>query len=509
MKKAKPLIILVVFIITGMFSTAQTRTIDSLEFAPDTIPIKFQDTPGMPKYCKVTYGRKYVLKIDNINLSMFKVEGSISQKDFNTQKPEIFKAVALPGYLNLRLPAPANLTTDGAPSAEDQTISGNLQNLIEELKKVDSVSKRVNATGGINNELKNLMDDCSSGGGLICDKAVRLFQSFLHVHTNNRDALALAFVSEMKDLITFAENTRPRLESAASGYFSQLKSDKRRMESLVLELQKRIEAAKKPDAGMVLDLKAYQDTLRMKGEYYDSVKVIVDKAVKQIEDLVKFRDENKIHDIAHNFRLINPSTFTYYSKPLKAESDEVTLDFTVSHENPVPCNTPSSINYSAKYKTKGGLKIDFSSGIFLNSGSANFMGRELQYRPVKGADTLTTIEAKDGGKRLMLSVGALMHIYCRSGKNLNFAFSPGLSTTTGLDGLNFHLGASAIFGNENRFVLSAGLTLRESKILDKNYALNTQYEKKYLPETVPLIKVFPKTGFFIAFTYNWSKFSKE
>jgi hypothetical protein len=74
-----------------------------------------------------------------------------------------------------------------------------------------------------------------------------------------------------------------------------------------------------------------------------------------------------------------------------------------------------------------------------------------------------------------------MHIYRRSGTNLNFAFSPGLSITTAFDGLNFHAGASAIIGSRQRLVLTLGMTFREAEVLDKHYQLNTIYPEDALP----------------------------
>ena len=92
---------------------------------------------------------------------------------------------------------------------------------------------------------------------------------------------------------------------------------------------------------------------------------------------------------------------------------------------------------------------------------------------------------------------------------MHLAFSPGLSTSAGFDQLNFHLGVSLIFGNKNRLLVTGGLTLRETKILDRNFDLDTAYETSALPESPPTISVFPKAGYFISLTYNFSKFKSE
>lgn len=140
-------------------------------------------------------------------------------------------------------------------------------------------------------------------------------------------------------------------------------------------------------------------------------------------------------------------------------------------------------------------------------GNDDFIGRDVYYKPIDSATTM--IKSKDGGKRLLLGIGALMHIYWRSESKVNWAISPGLSTSSAFDGLNFHLGGSVLFGGKDRLAITAGIVCREAKILDKEYELDKTYEKAKLPEAVPTIKVFPKFGGFFALTYNWSKLKKQ
>ena len=221
----------------------------------------------------------------------------------------------------------------------------------------------------------------------------------------------------------------------------------------------------------------------------------------------KIKDENKIQNLIDNYNKINASNFTFITDPVKVEADEVTFDIKISSEGLLPCNIPNKKSILEKYKTKGGWKFDFSTGVFFNFGDEDFLGREIQYKPVDTANV--TIESKDGSNRALLSIGALMHIYKRKCGKVQIAFSPGLSTTTGFDELNFHLGLSAIFGRKNRIVFTGGLTFREAKILDTNYEYDTIYKKDELPESPPTIKVFPRTGGFVSLTYNFSKFKSQ
>lgn len=241
--------------------------------------------------------------------------------------------------------------------------------------------------------------------------------------------------------------------------------------------------------------------------YRDSLKAVYTTATESVTQLKKFRDENKIHDLVNNYNMINYSNFTFTSEPIKIKSDEVKFDIKIKTDKQIPCNTPNKLSIIETYKTVGGWKLDFSTGIFFNGGNEDFLGRELQYKSVN--DSVVEIESKDGGKRLLLSVGALMHIYYRRTGSINWAISPGLSTTTAFDGINFHLGGSAILGGENRIVITGGMVLIESKILDKNYNYNKQYFKKNIPDSPPSIKVFPQVGGFVSLSYNFSKYKTQ
>jgi hypothetical protein len=205
--------------------------------------------------------------------------------------------------------------------------------------------------------------------------------------------------------------------------------------------------------------------------------------------------------------MINCSNFTFTSGPIKIKSDEVKIDIRITSNKQLPCNIPTTVGISETYRTEGGWKVDFSTGVFFSGGNPDFLGRELQYKSVD--DSTVIIESRDGGKRLLLSIGALMHIYHRSGGCVNWAISVGLSTSTAFDGLNYLLGGSILLGDENRIVITGGAMLKESKILDKNYKYDTRYLKKDIPGSPPAIKVFPQIGWFVSLTYNFSTFTTE
>ena len=81
----------------------------SLEaYAQKTVPevrsIDFLNPSAVTRYTSAAYGSKIVVRIQNFNRHLYKVNESFTQSDFNTSLPGIFSGVKLPDYLNLALP---------------------------------------------------------------------------------------------------------------------------------------------------------------------------------------------------------------------------------------------------------------------------------------------------------------------------------------------------------------------------------------------------------------------
>lgn len=479
-------------------------------FLPQAIEVNLLDLSNMPKYKIVLHGQSYIMKIENINRSLFKVESTVSQQDHNTAIPEIFKSIKLPGYLNLALPTdPQEVVPKNVGHAPGIT-PGDYKDLIKNnLATIKNSNRRIGATVVLNNEMKNLFSSCDKSFESIKKELDSTVNSFLGISSSDSKVLSAALKSFLETNIQNAVSSNEALDTLVPIHLYSINVKmKENADNIISKLEKEnLNEKDTKNARKLFALKAAKDENELLKNYKDSLKVVVAKASGLVTELKQFRDENKIQDLVNNFNMINYSNFTYTSEPIKVMSDEVKFDIKITSDKLIPCNIPTKISISETYKTKGGLKVDFSTGIFFNGGNQDFLGRELLYKPVN--DSNVKIESKDGGKRLLISVGALMHIYKRSGNNVNWAISPGLSTSTVFDGINFHLGGSAIFGGENRIVITGGMVLRESKILDKNYNYSTQYLKNDMPDSPPTIKVFPKVGWFFSLTYNFSKFKTQ
>lgn len=464
--------------------------------------LKFDESKKeLEKSKALKHGEKLKLEITNINKNLWTILDSSTQQSFNTDIPDIFKGIKLPSYLNLELPAPAQ--QDGAMSPGGGAMK--LDDIKLYLKTIADAQAKMTDAIELNNTYKELYMDCAQEFDDIEKILIDKTKTFLPGGENSRKTQPSALEKLLKKQVTESREALKKLKGGLPLYTEQQYNKiAASMKGPIWEFKNT--ALPKTDARYISLGKAAQqaesDNETIK-RHIESLNEALKNAETVVAELEKFLSDGKIAEFVSNYNLINKSNFTYYTEELKVKEDLVNLNLTFTATKPLACNIPAKQNLDIKLSTYGGVKIDFSTGIFVMFGNQDFLGRDLYYKPVDSATV--SIAAKDGGKRALLGIGALMHIYWRTGRKINYAISPGLSTTTGFDVANFHLGGSLLTGGKNRLAITAGLTLKESKILDKQYQLGTSESKATLPEDPPSIKVFPKAGWFVSLTYNWSK----
>lgn len=483
--------------------------IASAQEVPSNIKIDFLNPTTTKKYKTAKFGDKIVVIIQNINKNLYSINDSLKQSDFNTDLPSIFQGIKLPGYLNLSLPDVSKSSgTAAAPS-----VSNTKNEINKNLMIINDASKYISLTADYNNKLSSLYQRCGEAFSAIEKELRQVTDIYLPSSDGQtRENQIKELRSELEQAISKALSAKTKIEGALPKYISMIEKEIQSLKNGVIWEHENFPTPKtsKNPAVYRRELVAVRNA-RNRNEAYaahkDSVLATVKKAFEQVAEMEKFRDENRIEILVNNYKLINEANFTYVSDTLEVKKDEIQLKIRVKATKALACNGHDKFVFEDTYRTKGGWKVDFSTGIFFNAGNQDFLGRELQYKTAP--DSTVSIQSKDGGNRILLSIGALMHIYVRSGTNLNFAISPGLSTTTSFDGLNFHLGGSLLYGKEDRLVVTLGVTIREAKILDMNYTLDKPYQKTELPEAPPTIKVFPKFGGFLSLTYNWRALQKK
>lgn len=226
---------------------------------------------------------------------------------------------------------------------------------------------------------------------------------------------------------------------------------------------------------------------------------------KTLEDIKTFAKENKVEVLINNYNKLSELYFTYITKPVKPKKDEVEINIDITSDK-LNCVRAVPVNYNQTYQVTGGIKVDFSTGIFFSRGKDDFIDKDLEYIPAPNDSA--TIRDKNVNNKTMLSLGALAHIYWRTDNWINLALSPGVSTTLDISTINLHLGVSALIGRENRAVITFGRVIRQSTVLREGYELNKPYLAKHMPEAPPTEKKFPAAAWFLSLTYNISKFQK-
>ncbi len=472
---------------------------------PSVVTIDFLKPTSVKKYTTAKYGDKIVVKIENINRGLYKIEGSLTQSNLHTDLPEIFSGIKLPGYLNLSLPETPKITSD----AEATPFPGD-----DEIKKsinvINASSTYLNATADFNNKISNLYQSCGVSFDTIEMDLKKITKEYLpSSYGDDRTSQEIGLRTELTKAISSAVGAKTKIEKLLPAYIAGIDLTILNYNNTIIWEWENFPLPK-TNKNYRKGLEGYRNAKNMNDAHKahkDLTIAIVNQAFELVTEMEKFRDENKVEQLVNNYKLINSGNFTYLTDSLDVESDEIKLSIKIEANKPLTCKGYDKLVIEETYRTKGGIKIDFSSGVFFNFGSDDFLGRDIYYKNL--SDTEARIESKDGGGRALLSIGALMHIYKRSGTNFNWGISPGLSTTTAFDGLNFHLGPTFLFGKKERIVITAGITFREAEILDKSYSYNTTYLKSELPESPPTIKVFPISGGFLSVTYNLSSLKKE
>ena len=494
----------------------EVKVIDYLDLAN----AKLDDTFGINK--------KVRIRVANINRFLYKVTLDKSENDYNVTIPTILSGIKLPNFLYSELPGgngvPSILRADNHenPSAEDlrKALKLNVATFLIIQQYVDNAVT-------MHNQIVYLSKSCDKPFTQFIEPTVKgILNNFLLTSSSSIDSLSNILMTELAIRVGKIEEFYLWIED----YYSQWKvknnkqykiSQQKIKTSIALMKEKKFDFA-----SQATQRKFIIDSLGIKAEELDSSMIditlqiwednqaaIVADVNKLIEnfrsvfnDLKKFREEGRLYLIVDDIKKINLSNYSFLTEEMKLTKDETKILISSNSDNLLVCNKPNNEKITVTLRTKGGIKLDFSTGVFLNFGSNEFHGAEYYYKSID--DSNSTIAMKDPGKRVGLAIGALLHIYKRSPSKVKIGAAIGASTTTGFDGMNFHIAPSLILGDKERICFSAGIVGREIKILDKSYNTGQVYNKKDIPADIPMVKRFPLTGLFISLTYNLSVLNK-
>jgi hypothetical protein len=172
------------------------------------------------------------------------------------------------------------------------------------------------------------------------------------------------------------------------------------------------------------------------------------------------------------------------------------------------------------YYTAGGVKVDFSVGLFggslVNKGFTTKTEWFSDTSYVRGPNGVvdTTIESIDSVQRkriikedngnFTIGPAIMTHIYWRSGTDVNFSATLGIAINQ--QALPRYLfGGSVMFGRDSRWVFSSGVALGPIKDLAGGYKVGDVVKLDEL-NTIPLKDVW-KSSVFLSLTFNMGGFN--
>lgn len=175
--------------------------------------------------------------------------------------------------------------------------------------------------------------------------------------------------------------------------------------------------------------------------------------------------------IATLYDLISsPTTFIVTTTPILAKGDIVKYDIEIKPKKEKISVAKREESFSIPVPVVGGLKLDFSTGVFFTTDKR---AMPSSYRLEAKSATDKTIKENGIQNQFVPSVGAMVHVSRKSASWIKPALSFGLGLkSTNLENSSYFLGVSGIAGQEQRFILSIGITGSRVNYLKPEYSAN-------------------------------------
>lgn len=526
------LLIMLTFLIVN-FVSAQQIIPKNKDTAKNYIDID-RLNPKNTYLWKLKYNKVTVLRILNVNKFVFK-NTSAEQTGINffTDMPVALSGIKLPSFTNQSIPSNSKALPDNDQGAEKKSLDTNLCNftspdklisfylaaqhktLVDSLKELYRIGEACKFLAAVADTIGNIKDDPASSWGNIEKRKQDILTGFsIRAKNLSIDTNSITFLSGYKDFIVRADSLLSAIELNTKFLSNKIKK--------IIEPCSNYDTTEKYRKWICLDpcknKKDYylllDDILKVR-KYFQSIESRIDdfnsdfeKAKTLVSDLKAIDKDGKVALLQKSYDQISYQNYNYIADEFIADKDVHDMTLKINSENPVGYNQPQTRTIKIKGLTTGGVKVDFSTGLFFNFGNEDFLGPDYYYEKIDS--TNKQIQKGVKSKKSMLSIGALAHAYIRSTCFIKPALSLGISTTTSFESANIHYGVSALLGKAgkpNRIVITFGGTLREVDLLNQRYSLNTNYTD--LPDTVPLSKFFPKSGWFFAITYNFFSSSSK
>lgn len=260
------------------------------------------------------------------------------------------------------------------------------------------------------------------------------------------------------------------------------------------------------DATEVFNIYTYYSDL--KNNIINNAKVILnDTAIstndkQEIDSIVintkKIESDSVYRKLANFYGEINKERFTVCLLIPRPDADEITINI-IAKIDPKLKITGDSIKISIPLLVRGGIKIDFSPGIFCS----NIVDKEYVNKPSyrNSTDSISGYNLVRNAKvQYSYGFAGYMHVYWRNAGYCN----GGLSLGVGLDQnaqVKIMPGFNLIIGRKQRFILNGGLAFGKMKDLSPIQSESHLYKTI----TNPIYSESYSFGWFGGISYNLTK----
>ncbi|MDQ3141653.1 MAG: hypothetical protein M3Q56_05330, partial [Bacteroidota bacterium] len=389
------------------------------------------------------------IKIVNLNRNIYIVNSTITSENYYTTRPDLFAKFS-------ETPVP-EISPNGFVKFDlnIDILSGtrNVLNFnIEEINKLqESITSRMDAMDSARNEfindysvimefikyhksIVNLVNDTRSFDSIEADfmeMTVRYLRKadreLLNIDTNSTHELKAAVEMILHAHCTKLITLYPKLlvlfsDPALDALHNDIEELNKKLGEVIADSN--FSSLAPEVRNKLMGLKTSVPTLKkIVNDWIDWTK---SNQLNQLhKNIITFSDAG-IFNLLSDFDKIKVENFTYFISPVAIEKDETVFKIDVT---PKPGLTNSLLmprTYEYKIRAKGGVKIDFSTGIVGSFGEPTFYDQTYRYKNYS-TDTLQIIRNKN--RNIMYpGVIALMHVYGRDTDNIQPSFSVGLST---------------------------------------------------------------------------------
>lgn len=471
-------------------------------------------------------GSKVHFKIDNINRNQFNITVNNSTVSLFSEVPPIFKLLTEFDASKLADSAFKTSEKSADEGEEEAALVDNLKDLTyfsdeqnqqrksyfstrEELRaKISSfiiLYENTKSLNAIYNYLSNLYkDDCRKFDEIDNDKllsAKKAIKDIWEVDVTDAEVRS-TLIQKSDELFKETEQIYREIEVANISFKENREMYKKLLGESISVITLKAKSERNKIAKKALEDNLTELNLELSKEL--AVSNIFDGLLKKVEasysQVATMEKENFLFNLRQNYDKINRGNFTYISSSFTAAKDIMSTTIKIEPKEALTCgNNYERLNTDISGRVTG-FKMNFSTGLFLLGGKKIF-DRSYVATPIDGDANNSKIEEVKSREKFAPSIGALMHFYRKRASGFNWGGNFGLSVNNETK-LNYHLGLSALFGEEQRIVVSLGFTLARVRLLNSEYQIDGK-----IPKTITTIPTenFYRIGSFISLTYNLSK----